>query len=44
MRALLRKAPAFELVECYDFTYDITDTRKLDDSYADIVLVLRKCD
>ena len=42
MRALLRKVPAFELVECYDFNYDITDTRKLDDSYADIVLVLRK--
>lgn len=42
MRALLRKVPNFELVECYDFTYDITDTRKLDDSYADIVLVLKK--
>jgi SAM-dependent methyltransferase len=42
MRALLRKVPSLKLVQCYDFTYDITDPRKLDDSYADIVLVLKK--
>lgn len=42
MRALLRKVPSLELVKCYDFTYDIADPRKLDDSYADVVLVLRK--
>lgn len=42
MRALLRKVPSFELVQCYDFTYDISEPRKLDDSYADIVLVLKK--
>ena len=42
MRALLRKVPAFKLVECYDFTYDIHEPRRFDNSYADIVLVLRK--
>lgn len=42
MRALLRKAQAFELVGCYDFTYDITTPRELDDSYSDVVLVLKK--
>lgn len=42
VRTLLRKVPSLDLVQCYDFTYDITDPRKLDDSYADIVLVLKK--
>jgi SAM-dependent methyltransferase len=42
LKRLLSKAPDFELVACHDFTYDLTDERKLDDSYADIVLVLRK--
>lgn len=42
MRALLRKVPSLELVRCYDFTYDIDEPRPLDDSYADVVLVLRK--
>ncbi|MDB6073781.1 MAG: Methyltransferase type 11 [Verrucomicrobiaceae bacterium] len=42
MKALLRKAPAFELVACHDFTHDITATRELDDSYPDVVMVLRK--
>lgn len=42
LKALLRKAPDLEFVECYDFTYDLSDPRKLDDSYADVLLVLRK--
>jgi SAM-dependent methyltransferase len=42
LKALLRKVPELEFVECYDFTYDLEDPRKLDDSYADVLLVLRK--
>ena len=42
LKALLRKVPEFELVECYDFTCNLNETRKLDDSYADVLLVLRK--
>lgn len=42
MKRLLRAVPEFELVECYDFTYDIDAPRAFDDSYEDIVLVLRK--
>lgn len=41
LRALLKKAPALELVECYSFDYDIDDPRKLSESYA-ATLVLRK--
>ncbi|MBK8091550.1 MAG: class I SAM-dependent methyltransferase [Verrucomicrobiaceae bacterium] len=42
LRRLLRRVPSLEFVECYDFTYDLSDPRKLDDSYADVLLVLRK--
>ncbi|MFZ2276287.1 MAG: class I SAM-dependent methyltransferase [Prosthecobacter sp.] len=42
LKALLRKVPELEYLECYDFTYDLTDPRKFDDSYADVLLVLRK--
>jgi len=42
MRRLLKSVPNFELVACHDFTHDIEVTRKLDDSYSDIVLVLRR--
>lgn len=42
MRALLRKVPCLELLVCYDFTYDIESPRQLDDSYPDVILVLRK--
>ena len=41
-RALLRKVPDFELVACHDFTHDPDSVRELDDSYSDVVLVLRK--
>ncbi len=42
LRALLRRVPELEYLECYDFTYDIHDPRKLDDRYADVLLVLRR--
>lgn len=42
VKTLLRKVPAFELAACHDFTHDITSERELDDSYSDIVLVLRR--
>lgn len=41
-RALLKKVPELELVACYDFTYDLESPRELDDSYSDVVLVLRR--
>jgi SAM-dependent methyltransferase len=42
MKALLATEPRFELVQCYDFTHNFEQTRKLDDEYSDIVLVLRR--
>ncbi len=42
MKRLLATAPDLELVACHDFTYDVTEERPFDDSYSDIVLVLRK--
>lgn len=42
MKKLLTTAPQFELVACHDFLYEVDEERKLDDSYSDIVLVLRK--
>ena len=41
-RSLLKKVPELELAACYDFTYDMDAPRELDDSYSDIVLVLRR--
>ncbi|MDZ4287724.1 MAG: class I SAM-dependent methyltransferase [Prosthecobacter sp.] len=42
VRALIRKAPELTLLACYDFTYDIEASRELDDSYSDVILVLRR--
>ncbi|MEN3942754.1 class I SAM-dependent methyltransferase [Prosthecobacter sp. SYSU 5D2] len=42
LKALLRKVPELELMICYDFTYDLDTPRQLDDSYPDIVLVLKR--
>ena len=42
VRALLRKVPELSLVGSYDFTYDISAPRELDDSYSDLILVLRR--
>lgn len=41
-KALLRAVPEFALVACHDFRCNMAHTRKLDDSYADVVLVLRR--
>ncbi len=42
LKRLVRSAAEFEHLACYDFTYDVNEPRKFDDSYADIILVLRK--
>jgi hypothetical protein len=42
LKALLRKVPELEFIECYDFTYELAEQRRFDDSYADVLLVLRK--
>lgn len=42
LKALLRKTPELELLECFDFTYDLAAPRRFDDSYADVLLVLRR--
>ena len=42
VRRLLASEPRLELVTCYDFTYELNHPRKLDDSYSDIILILRK--
>ncbi len=41
-RALLRAVPEFKLVACHDFRCEMSEMRKLDDNYADVVLVLRR--
>ena len=42
LRALLRQVPALRLLGCHDFRYDLSAPRKLDMSYSDIILVLRR--
>lgn len=42
LKRLVQSAPEFDLQACYDFTYDVNEPRKFDNSYADIILVLRK--
>lgn len=43
LKRLLKMAvPDLEIVECFDFTYDPSSPREMDDGYADLVLVLRK--
>jgi hypothetical protein len=41
-RRLLAKVPSLELVDVYDFWYEIDHPLKLDDEISDTVLVLRK--
>lgn len=41
-RKLLRSVPALELVATYDFCYDWTTPRDLDDKQLDTLLILRK--
>ena len=42
LKKLIQCVPEFEHLASYDFTYDVNEPRKLDNSYADIILVLRK--
>jgi hypothetical protein len=42
IKALLSKVPDLHCVACYDFQHDIKQPRQLDDSYSDIVLILKK--
>ena len=41
-RRLLKSVPAFQLLDVYDFWYDIDDPLKLDNEITDTVFVLRK--
>jgi SAM-dependent methyltransferase len=42
VKQLLKSVPELHLVACYDFQHDIQQPRSLDDSYSDILLILRK--
>lgn len=41
-RALLRKTPALEVVETFDFAYEIDNPHKLGSTTEDVVFILRK--
>ncbi|MBL8815546.1 MAG: class I SAM-dependent methyltransferase [Planctomyces sp.] len=42
IRQLFRRVPEFELVDVYDFWYDLTQPLKLNDELGDTVFVLRR--
>lgn len=42
MKALFKKVPAFDVVETYDFCYDVDDPIEVDEDTEDVVYVLRK--
>lgn len=42
LKTLITRVADFDLVACHDFRYDIEECRGLDDSYEDIILILRK--
>ncbi len=42
LRKLIRKIDKLTLAACHDFRHDPAESRKLDDSYADLVLVLKR--
>jgi hypothetical protein len=42
LKGLLRKCGAFEVLACHDFRHDPEETRRFDDEYSDLVLVLGK--
>lgn len=44
LRRLLQKAGSLKLVACHDFRHDPNEHRKLDDSYSDLVLILKQDD
>ena len=41
-KALLKKVPEFEVVEMYDFMYEMDFTIELDAQTEDVVFILRK--
>lgn len=43
VRRMLAKVPTLELVDTYDFGYELSEPRALDDSQLDCVLILRRC-
>ena len=42
LRSLIRESDSFKICAVHDFHHDPDTTRRLDDSYSDLVLVLRK--
>ncbi len=42
VRAMLQAVPELTLVKCYDFCYDSSEPRVLEDPWEDVILVLRK--
>lgn len=42
LKRLLRSVPELRLVDCYNFTYDLNEPKKLDGANLDVVLILRK--
>lgn len=42
LKSLLRKSGAFTVLACHDFRHDPEETRRFDDEYSDLVLVLGK--
>lgn len=42
LKGLLRKSGAFDVLACHDFRHDPEETRRFDDEYSDLVLVLGK--
>jgi SAM-dependent methyltransferase len=42
LKGLLQKAGAFHVLACHDFRHDPGETRRFDDEYSDLVLVLGK--
>ncbi len=42
LRKLIAQAPNLELVACHDFRYELGSTRKIDNEYSDVILVLRR--
>jgi hypothetical protein len=42
VRAMLQTVPELTLVKCYDFYYDSSEPRELEDPWDDVILVLKK--
>jgi hypothetical protein len=42
LRGLLAKVPEFELLDVFDYNYDLSNPLRLSDELSDTILVLRK--